>query len=177
MKRILTVVVLVLTLSAVSYADLGLKTVAPQIGVIFPEDPFNTGFQIGVTSNMGEFAPGFALFPLVNYWHAGGGDNGYDWSFSNFQLGGDVHYYVKELPGFFAGAGLSINFVSISAEYNIPGFGTYDGSSSDTKIGLGLLAGYEMPINKYTGFVKVKYHIISDVNTFAIVIGLHFDVK
>jgi len=177
MKRIFIVLVLLLTLTTLSHADLGLKSVAPQIGVIFPENPFNTGFEIGVTANMGEFAPSFALFPLINYWSAGGGEGIYDWSFSNFQIGADAHYYVKDLPGFFAGAGLTLNFMSISSDYDVPGFGPVSASVSETKVGFGLVAGYEMPIDKYKGFVKGKYNLISDVNTFELAIGLHFDIK
>lgn len=176
MKRVLPVLLLVFMLSGVSFADLGLKSVAPQIGLVFPKSPFSTGFEIGAIANMGEFSPGFGLYPLITYWHAGGSEAGVDLSFSNFQIGGDVQYYFKEAPGLFAGAGLSLNFMSVSTEVTVPGFGSYTASGSDTKVGLGLLAGYEMPIDKYKGFAKAKYNLISDTNTFELVIGLYFDI-
>jgi len=178
MKRVLTVLLLVFVLAGVSSADLGLKSIAPQIGVIFPESPYSTGFEIGATADLGEFAPQFTLLPLVTYWHAGGSESGLDYSFSNFQIGGDVHYNFKDAPGFFAGAGLSLNFLSFSEDYVDPVFGTpYTFDDSATRIGLGFLAGYEMPIDKYKGFVQAKYNIISDFGTFELVIGLHFNTN
>ena len=175
MQRILIVLVLVFSLATVSYGQqMGLKSVAPQIGVIFPEDPVSTGFEIGVIADMGEFYSNFSLFPLINYWTAGGSEYGYDLSFSNFQIGADVHYYTKDLPGFFAGLGLSLNFSSVSWDVSIPGI---PDSGSSTDVGLGILAGYEMPIDKYKGFVKGKFNIISNANTFELAVGLHFNVN
>jgi hypothetical protein len=177
MKRVLPVLLLVFMLSGVSFADLGLKSIAPQVGLIFPKSPFSTGFEIGAIANMGEFSPGFGLFPFITYWHAGGSEFGTDVSFSNFQIGGDVQYYFKEAPGLFAGAGLSLNFESVSTEFSDPFLGTYSGSASETNIGFGILAGYEMPIDKYKGFVKAKYNLISDANTFELVVGLYFNTN
>jgi hypothetical protein len=52
------------------------------------------------------------------------------------------------------------------------------GSGSETDVGFDLLGGYEMPINKTTtGFAHLKYNIISDMNTFAVVFGVWFDMK
>ena len=74
-------------------------------------------------------------------------------------------------------AGLSINFKSVS--WDLPAeLAAYSGSESETDIGIGLLGGYEMPLGKTsTGFAQAKYNIISDLNTFAIVLGVWFDMK
>jgi hypothetical protein len=167
MKKLIVIMLIILSLTSISSAvGLKLEAVAPQIGVLFPEDPWETGFEIGAIANMGEFYQNIGLYPLVNYWTTGG-----DISFSNFQLGADVHYKTEDLKGFFAGLGLSFNFVSVSTEILGVSY-----SDSEFDVGLGLFAGYEMPIDKYTGFVKGKYNLISDVNTFELVIGLYFDV-
>ena len=99
MKRIAILLLFILSFSTSSSAQgLRLEAVAPQIGVIFPEDPFKTGFEIGAIANMGEFYKNIGLYPIINYWTAGG-----DASLSNFQIGGDVHYKTQDLKGFFAG--------------------------------------------------------------------------
>ena len=175
---IVVVILLVLSFGGESFGQkLGLKAVAPQLGIIFPESPYGAGFDIGAVANFGEFYKNIGLYPALMYWHAGGNEAGLDYSFSNFQIAGDVHYYTEELKGFFAGLGLSLNFLSSSAEYREPitGFAV-SGSSSATRVGFAIFAGYEMPIEKYTGFVKGKYDIISDFSTFKIDIGLYFDV-
>ncbi len=178
---LLVVIILISSLSGPAFGQkMGLKAIAPQLGIIFPEDPFSTGFNIGAVANLGEFYKNIGLYPALMYWSAGGDVSGVDVSFSNFQIAGDVHYYTEDLEGFFAGLGLSLNFLSAKYEYNetIPGFtGPYSASASDTKVGFAIFGGYEMPIDKYTGFVKAKYDIISDFSTFKIDFGLYFDMK
>ncbi len=175
---LLIILVLLVSFTGTSFSKgLGLKAVAPQIGIIFPESPFSTGFNIGAVANMGEFYKNIGLYPGLFYWSAGGDQSGIDVSFSNFQIVGDVHYYTEDLEGFFAGLGLSLNFLSFKSEFTEPiTRQTFDFSESYTRVGLGLFVGYEMPISKYTGFVKGKYELISDFNTFKIDIGLYFDV-
>ena len=175
---LLGVILLFTCFTATSFGKgLGLKAVAPQLGIIFPEDPFSTGFNIGAVANLGEFYENIGLYPGLLFWSAGGEQSGVDVSFTNFQIVGDAHYYTKDLEGFFAGLGLSLNFLSSKSEYFNPFTNqTESFSSSDTKVGFALFLGYEMPIDKYTGYVKGKYEIISDFSTFKIDFGLYFDV-
>lgn len=175
---LLSVIMLLTCFTGTSFGKgLGLKAVAPQLGIIFPEDPFSTGFNIGAVANLGEFYENIGLYPGLLFWSAGGEQSGVDVSFTNFQIAGDVHYYTEDLEGFFAGLGLSLNFLSSKAEYFNPLTSqTESYSSSDTKVGFALFVGYEMPIDKYTGYVKGKYEIISDFSTFKIDFGLYFDV-
>jgi len=183
MRKILLLVVVILLISSFSSnafgQKMGLKAIAPQIGIIFPESPFGTGFDIGAVANLGQFYKNIGLYPSLQYWSAGGDENGVDWSMSNFQIAGDVHYYTEDLEGFFAGLGLSLNFLSVEAEIKETIFGqVYSGSASEskTRVGFAMFPGYEMPISKYTGFAKAKYELISDVNTFKIDIGMYFDM-
>lgn len=167
MRKFIILLVLILTVTTVSSAQgLRLEAVAPQIGVIFPEDPFNTGFEIGALANMGEFYENIGLYPFVNYWYAGG-----DTKLSNFQLGADIHYKTEDLKGFFAGLGLSLNF--LWTKWEALGV-TYKDSEFDS--GLDMFVGYEFPIEKYTGFVKGKFNLISNTNTFELLVGLYFDM-
>ena len=108
------------------------------------------------------------------------GASSLDASASNFQIAVDVQYYLKDVEGLYFGGGLSLNFKSVTIDYppEVAAFlGESSSSGSETDVGFGLLGGYEMPINKKTtGFAHLKYNIISDLNTLAIVFGVWFDM-
>lgn len=190
MKKIfvlmLVVFVLSLTLPA-SAADMGLKRINGQVGLLFPSTDnidYGVSFLLGAGADVGEITDNLHLVPSLSYWILnadleGGAESGVDVSASNFQIAVDLQYYLKEVKGLYFGGGLSINFKSISVDFP-PEIAQYVGDTSDseTDIGIGLLAGYEMPIAKTTtGFAHLKYNIISDLNTFAVVFGVWFDMK
>jgi len=192
MKKIVVLMVVLFALSFVlpfSAADRGLKRLNGQVGLLFPSTDnldYSTSFLIGAGADLGEITDNLHLVPSLSYWILnpdieGAGDNGLDVSASNFQIAADVQYYLKDVKGLYFGGGLSINFKSVSIDYP-PEYAEYLGSSSssdsETDIGIGLLGGYEMPLGKTsTGFAHAKYNIISDMNTFAIVLGVWFDMK
>ena len=185
---VLTMVVVFLFISLpASAANMGLKRLNGQVGLLFPSSgypgiDFGTSFSIGAGADLGEITENLNLVPSLAYWiisadPAVGGVSGVDVSASNFQIAADVHYYLKDVKGLYFGGGLSINFKSASVNYNIPGYiGEY--SDSETDIGFGFLGGYEMPVGKtMTGFAQAKYNIISNFNTFGIILGVWFDMK
>ena len=185
MKRIIVLMlvafVLSLTLPA-SASDMGLKRLNGQVGLLFPSSPgvdYGVSFLLGAGADVGEITDNLHLVPSLSYWilsadPESGAVEGVDVSASNFQIAVDLQYYLKDVKGLYFGGGLSINFKSISVDYN----GTEVGSGSETDVGFDLLGGYEMPINKTTtGFAHLKYNIISDMNTFAVVFGVWFDMK
>jgi len=190
MKKIFVLVVIVSVLSLTlpaSASDMGLKRLNGQLGLLFPSSPnisYGVGFQLGAGADLGEIIDNLHLVPSLSYWilspePESGSVEGFDISASNFQIAVDVQYYLKEVKGLYFGGGLSLNFTSVS--WDVPPqyvqfFPTDSGSGTD--VGLGLLGGYEMPINKKTtGFAHLKYNIISDFNTLAIVFGVWFDMK
>ena len=189
MKKIVVLVVIAFVLSLTlpaSAADMGLKRLNGQVGLLFPSSPgidYGTSFLIGAGADFGEITDNLNLVPSLSYWimsadPEGGEIDGLDASASNFQIAVDVQYYLKDVKGLYFGGGLSLNFTSISVDYDILGFGSGSTSESGTDIGLGLLGGYEMPLGKTsTGFAQAKYNIISDFNTFAIMLGVWFDMK
>jgi hypothetical protein len=190
MKKIfvLMAIALVLSLSLpATAANMGLKRVNGQLGLLFPSTDgisYGVGFQLGAGADLGEIIENLHLVPSLSYWilnpePEGGLSDGFDLSASNFQIAADVQYYLKDVKGLYFGGGLSINFKSVSWDVP-PQYAEFFPSSSDseTDIGIGLLGGYEMPLNKTTtGFAHLKYNIISDLNTFAIVFGVWFDMK
>lgn len=190
MKKIfvLLVISLVLSLSLpASAADMGLKRLNGQLGLLFPSTDglsYGVGWQLGAGADLGEITDDLHLVPSLSYWilspePEGGSVEGFDLSASNFQIAVDVQYYLKDVKGLYFGGGLSLNFKSASWDVP-PEYQQFfpSGSDSETDVGFGLLGGYEMPFNKTTtGFAHAKYNIISDLNTFAIVFGVWFDMK
>lgn len=192
MKKISVLMVVALVLSftvPASAADMGLKRVNGQLGLLFPSTEglsYGVGFLVGAGADVGEITDNLHLVPSLSYWIMspdieGAESSGLDASASNFQIAVDLQYYLKDVKGLYFGGGLSLNFKSISIDYppEIAQFiGESSSSGSETDVGFGLLAGYEMPFNKKTtGFAHAKYNIISDLNTFAIVFGVWFDMK
>ena len=190
MKKIfvlmLVAFVLSLTLPA-SASDMGLKRINGQVGFLFPSTDnidYGVSFLLGAGADVGEITDNLHLVPSLSYWilsadPEGGADSGFDISASNFQIAVDLQYYLKEVKGLYFGGGLSINFKSVSWDVP-PEYAQYfpSGSDSETDVGFDLLGGYEMPIGKTTtGFAHLKYNIISDLNTFAVVFGVWFDMK
>jgi hypothetical protein len=189
MKKIYVLVVILSVLSftlPASASDMGLKRINGQLGLLFPSTDgisYNLSFLIGAGVDVGEITDDLHLVPSLSYWimsadPEGGSVEGLDVSAGNFQIGVDLQYYLKQVKGLYFGGGLSLNFKSISIDYNIEGFGTGESSGSETDVGFDLLAGYEIPFSKKnTGFAHLKYNFISDMNTFAIVFGVWFDMK
>jgi len=180
---VITVAALFLFVSLpASAANMGLKRLNGQVGLLFPSTTgisYNTSFLIGAGADLGEITDNLNLIPSLSYWIISAEPIfGADVSASNFQIAADVHYYLKDVKGLYFGGGLSLNFSSISWDYTYNGFPVQGGSGSGTDIGLGLLGGYEIPLGKTgTGFAQAKYNIISDLNTFGIIIGVWFDMK
>lgn len=174
----LLVGVLLLATAPVSASDMGLKRLGGKVGIVFPKD-LDMGFMLGAAADMGEITDNLKLVPLISYWNAGKSEGGYDFSLSNFQIGADVQYYLKDVKGLYFGGGLSINFASASVDVppEIAAF-VPETSSSSTDIGIDFLGGYEMPLGKTTtGFAQLKYNLISDLNTFEINLGVWFDMN
>lgn len=183
MRKLYIALTIILLFVAIAPAqDLGLNAIAPKVGVLFPESPWDTGFLFGAKVNMGELSENLELQPFALYWTAGASEFGVDLSLSNIQIGGDVVYFLPNVQGLYAGGGISINFLSF--DFALPSFfnpftGQTEGgttSESETRIGFGLVGGYEIPVGDNWAFVEAKYHIISDFNTFEIEVGYFFDL-
>jgi hypothetical protein len=177
MKKALIAFSLLFVFTSVAYSgELGLKSITGKVGIIMPEDPWDTGFLIGAEADMGELFENGTLHPVLSYWSAGYSISGFDFSLSNFQIGADLHYHIANVPGLYAGGGLGLNFIS----FEYPSFSFLGNSStaseSDTKLGIVLLAGYSFPISNMNGVVSGRYNIIDGFDTFEIAFGLEFDM-
>jgi len=184
MKKLTAILLLVLAFGLITTSSaqgLSLKAIAPQLGLVMPEDPWDMGFHIGAKANLGEVAQGFGLYPFVGYWSSkysySAADLSEDLTLSNIQFGADVHYHLANVQGLYVGGGLSLNILSIDfPSYNYATGDYTTESDSETKFGIGLLAGYEMAFGNNLGFVQGKYNLISDLNTLELTVGLYFNL-
>jgi hypothetical protein len=184
MKNLLTILLLILAFGMISTSSaqgLSLKAIAPQVGLVMPEDPWDMGFHVGAKVNMGELSDNLGLYPFVGYWSSKYSydylDLSEDISLSNIQIGADVHYHIASAKGLYVGGGLSFNILSV----DVPVYNPFTGnvtteSDSESKIGIGLLAGYELPLGSNLGFIQGKYNIISDLNTLELTVGMYFNL-
>ena len=188
MKRLLAVVATLALVTAVSSAQLALKGVGGAIG--FVTASLNTGgsssesmsgFAIAAHADFGEFTKDIAFVPDVMYWSMSKDISGVTAKFSDFAINANAHYNV-EMEGMlkpYVGAGLGINFVSSTV--TVPsffGFGGGTATSSDTKIGINLLAGVNYKLNDMlTLVVEPRYVLSSDFNHFLIKAGVTYALK
>jgi len=186
MKK-LTFLILVFAVSFAFSADLGLNKIAPTAGVIFPEDDWEMGLQLGAVASIGTVWEGkIGLFPVLSYWAS---NYEYDWAngdeeitMSNIKIGIDGHYDLSEhMDGLYAGAGIALNRLKIEIpvvtgySQGVVQYGT--DSDTDTEIGFTILAGYNIEISGKPCFIEGQYDIISDLNTFGIKAGMFFDLN
>jgi len=184
MKKLL--VVMMVFLVSLSFAsEFGLFQVAPTVGVIFPEN-LQMGLQVGAKANVGSLLDGkVGVYPVINYWRASHEDFD-DYTFSNLKFGCDFHYDLsKQVAGLYAGAGLAMNMVKVSYEYEgVVWDGgmdyttkkqTYDHSESE--FGISFLVGYNLEVAGKQSFVEAKYDMIDNFNTFGVKGGVYFDLK
>jgi hypothetical protein len=174
MKRVLLLVALVALVAVVSNAQIGLKGIGGEVGYnsfSFSSESFG-GFVVGAVADLGEVSPGIALYPSVTYASASKTLTGGDWKVSDLAINANVKYAFKGgniTP--YVGAGLGINFVSTTVQISYFGF-SGSATGSDTKFGINLLAGAQMPVGTMTGFVQAGYSLVSDVNFFQVVAGV-----
>ena len=164
--------------------SLGLKTITVKGGLILPESPWDTGFLAGVEADMGEIANGFTLVPIATYWSSGYTytySTSYDLSLSNFQVGADVHYSLEKVTnvkGLYAGGGLAFNILTTEfPTYNYNTFTLETGSDTSTKLGIALLAGYNLQLGSMAGVVQGRYNIIDGLDTIELTLGILFDMS
>ncbi len=178
MKKLLLVALVIFTLGSFGLAQgIGFHGVAPQVALLVPgEDGLTTGFAFGAKVNLGEVAPGISIYPLAFY-HMPGTDYD-DLTFSDIQIGADVHYNLPSVAGVYVGGGLTFNILTIELDYTNPFTGqtdTYD--ESENRIGFSLLGGYKFPLGGMDAMVEAKYGIVSDYSHLMIGLAVMFGAK
>ena len=178
---VLTVVVFstVLPFSQVSAQTIEYSGFNVFLGAVIPED-WDTGFNIGAGVCLGEVLESIFLYPSLSYWEATSGDLGSaseDAGLSNISVAVDAHYhFTGTQEGLYTGTGISYNILSWDYAYSayVPHRVTYWAEDSDQKIGFQPLVGYNMDFDRFSGFVELKYNLISDFNTVQLSLGALF---
>jgi len=135
-------------------------------------DAYNTGFGATGRFEM-PFAANIIGMVTAGYLSFGGdeqesGGVTASYSASAIPVMAGVKYYLS--PGVYGMTEVGFHFLSIDVETSgfetdFGNFGGFSGSESETKIGLGIGAGYELPLNMSTMLdFAISYKLIADFN-------------
>jgi hypothetical protein len=128
----------------------------------------NVGFG-GTATYERSFAPNIVGQVYTGYISFGGKDSGldgYSYSYSMVPIMLGIKYFFQPNTGFYANGLLGVNILSVDVSVPAEISPYYSGStSSDTKFGLGVGAGYEIPVGgKNAVDVSANFMLVSDAN-------------
>lgn len=157
--------------------DIGLKSFSIRAGLIIPEEPWQSGMQIGAAANVGDIINNISLSPFMEYGFFSKDLNGVDTDLTNFKIGLAGFYHPKQIDGLYLGSGLSLNFINKETEtvriLNI----TFPGDSKSlTKPGVGLITGYNFQFSNTHADIRGEYNFMR-INTFFISLGVIFNLN
>ncbi len=168
MKRVMLVVSLafscILVFACVgNAADIGLKGIGGQIGLVMPDYGGDNTIGFGVVADLGTITPALRLEGSADYWSNSWGVEPFKGSWSAITVGGIVKYDFPIGKSFtpFAGGGAGLTISR--SEFDAPTiFGVSIGgsvSTSNTDIGLIFVGGADMPIGENMKFTaQAKYN-------------------
>jgi opacity protein-like surface antigen len=165
---------------ATAQSNIGLHAIGASAAFVSPEN-LDGAFGLGVFADLGQVAPKLGLEPTIEYWSRTDSQLGVDNTLRDVSVGVRGKYYFdaanpKVRP--FAGAGLGMHFLHAESTANIPGFGTVTATGDDTKLGLDLGGGLSTPLNAKNDFrAEAWYGIVSDVNQFAVRVGISHKIN
>jgi opacity protein-like surface antigen len=180
MKKCIVLVVLASICTLVSQnamaGDLGFKSLGVSVGMVSPED-LDATFGAGVFMNHGFVTPEIKLESRIDFWSKSE-DLGFgEVSVRDIAVGARGKYMFptsgRVLP--FAGAGLGLHFLNAKVDVppQFPGDPGTSVEDSDTKLGVDIGGGLEMPMNPKTDFVaEAWYGIVSDFSQFSLRVGM-----
>jgi len=164
-------------------SDLGLKGLGVSVGMVSPED-IDATFGFGVFADHGFITPEIALESRIDYWSKSE-DTGFgEFSLRDIEVSARGKYMFPTSSGRlfpYAGAGLGLHFLNAKVDVPpmdlgggnvIPG---YTAEDSETRLGLDIGGGFQMPVNPKTDFVaEAWYGIVSDVSQFSLRVGMEW---
>lgn len=179
MKRKALILALALGLlpahQAMAQSNIGFRAIGASAAFVSPEN-LDGVFGLGVFADLGQVAPNIGLEPNIEYWSYSENQFGAETSLRDISVGVRGKYYFetsnpKVRP--FAGAGLGMHFLRAETSVSIPGFPAVTAEGSDTKLGLDVGGGISTPMNAKNDFrAEAWYGIVSDVNQFALRVGI-----
>ena len=160
---------------AMAQSKIGFNAIGANVAFVSPENLDGT-FGLGVFADLGQVAPNIGLEPNIEFWSWSENQFGVETSMRDVSVGMRGQYYFevknpKVRP--FAGAGLGLHFLHVESSVTVPGFGTVTADGSDTKLGLDIGGGISTAMNSKNDFrAEAWYGIVSDVNQFALRVGI-----
>jgi len=160
---------------AMAQSKIGFHAIGASAAFVSPQDLDGT-FGLGVFADLGQIAPNIGLEPTIEFWSKSQDQFGLESSLRDISVGMRGKYYFqvanpKVRP--FAGAGLGIHFLHAEATATVPGSGTFTATGDNTKLGLDLGGGISTALNSKNDFrAEAWYGIVSDVNQFAVRVGI-----
>lgn len=183
MKRFAIALIALFTILAVSdsfaqkrlgaYKD-GSQFWGGEVGIAVPMGDFANVANLGVGVNAlynYYIDPKMFIGAMIGYYTHSTDLDGY--SFSNIPVVGGFYYHLKNTGGFrtFVGGELGINFVSTKYEYQILGI-NYSESDSKSRLSIAPCVGAILPLKSMEGFIKARYVIMDDADSFVISGGI-----
>ena len=160
---------------AAAQSNIGLHAIGANAAFVSPEN-LDGAFGFGVFADLGQIAPKIGIEPTIEFWSRTDSQFGIESTLRDISVGARGKYYFdvanpKVRP--FAGAGLGLHFLHAGVTESIPGFGNVTATGDDTKLGLDLGGGITTPLNAKNDFrAEAWYGIVSDVNQFAVRVGI-----
>jgi opacity protein-like surface antigen len=169
--------------SAYAQADLGLKAVGANFGMVSPEN-IDATVGLGVFLDHGTVAPNVGLESRLDYWSKSESAGSFgSATIRDIVLGVRGRYMFsnvnpKVTP--FAGAGLAMHFLNVKTEIPPQDFGGFimpgmEVSDSTTKLGVDLGGGISAPITPKTAFLaEMWFGVVSDVSQLSLKVGVSY---
>jgi len=160
---------------AAAQSKIGLHAIGANAAFVSPEN-LDGAFGLGVFADLGRITPEIGLEPVIEFWSRSDDQFGIETTLRDVSVGMRGKYYFevanpKIRP--FAGACLGLHFLHAETSVSVPGFGNLNGSGSDTKLGLDLGGGLSTTLNPKNDLqAEAWYGIVSDVNQFALRVGI-----
>ncbi|MDQ7798628.1 MAG: outer membrane beta-barrel protein [Candidatus Edwardsbacteria bacterium] len=188
MKKMALVLVALVALGSLSFAQKGAMSIGGDLGLFLP------------LGDMGEYySMGFGICPTFDYvmneklsltgtigyvsWGSKEEVDGWEYSFSDIPLKAGAKYYFGGGTGIkpYGIGELGFHMLTASVKGEILGY-SFDESASETKLGLGFGAGFEYPMNEKMALnVLGEYETIMTegdaFNNFVIKAGIKYDLK
>ncbi|MBD3183274.1 outer membrane beta-barrel protein [Candidatus Poribacteria bacterium] len=146
-------------------AEIALKGIGGQLGIVLPDGEADTTLGLGVVGDLGTITPQVRLEGTVDYWGDSWEVPGYEWSWMTIIIGGTAKYDFTTGGSFtpFAGGGLGLAISRWSSEWTAGideswwGASGVDTSDTDLDIAFHVCGGVDIPVGsnmKFTGQAK-----------------------
>jgi|GEM_PF-1930117 len=152
--------------TAGAQTNLGLYGLGLRVGLVFPEDPLDNAFGLGVQVPLGTLTRDLHLDLFGDFWTVGYDDEvvgvDVDIDHTQFSVGGMLKYYlpIRQDAVIFPYGGAGLAAVISSTDFSPATPGVSDETENEFDVGLHLAVGTEFQLTeKLNGLAEIKYAI------------------